>query len=457
MTDHTSADTADPGSVRLIVSVVAALLAWAGLIATATLWANPIRKLIKLEAPPLIGAVDPDLWPGVPLMVVVGAALVLFVPRWCARLGWRRLLLVMALVALGWGTALALGRGVDRLTLGLDGPYEYPVAVEQANDLGVRRFVETFSDPEVLENYPIHVEGHPVGATLVFVALDRVGLSGPGGAAWLMILVGASAVPAVMLAAREVAGEDRARQVAPFLALGPAAIWAVTSADGMFMGVVAWAIALIVLATGSSRSVRDQRLLALGGGLVFGLGIHLSYGLAPLILIPLIVATFRRQWQVLLFAALGGGLVTGVFTALGFWWFDGLAATRIRYEIGVARRRSFRYFAFLGNPAAFAVACGPAVAVALAKVRDRGLWLLAIGGVIAVSVADLSGLSKGEIERIWLPFVPWILVLCGGLALHGRALRTGVAGMRWSTVASVVLGLQVLAAIVVEFVIRTPW
>lgn len=442
---------------RLVLTVAAAVAAWAALIATATLRANPMRKLIKLEAPPLIGAVDPDLWPGVPLMVILGAALVIWVPRFCARLGWRRLLLVMTLVALGWGTALALGRGADRLTLGLDGPYEYPVAVAQADELGVGRFVETFSDPEVLENYPIHVEGHPVGATLVFVALDRVGLPGPGGAAWLMILVGASTVPAVMLAAREVAGEDRARQAAPFLAIGPAAIWAVTSADAMFMGVAAWAISLIVLATGSSRPARDLRLLALGGGLLFGLGIHLSYGMAPLILIPVIVATVRKQWQVLLFAAVGGGLVTGVFVAFGFWWFDGLAATRVRYEIGVARRRPFRYFALLGNPAAFAVACGPAVAVMLAKVRDRGLWLLSIGGVIAVCVADLSGLSKGEIERIWLPFVPWVMVLCGGLARHGRALATSSGTMRWSTVASVALALQVVAAIVVEFVIRTPW
>jgi hypothetical protein len=25
----------------------------------------------------------------------------------------------------------------------------------------------------------------------------------------------------------------------------------------------------------------------------------------------------------------------------------------------------------------------------------------------------VSGLSKGEVERIWLPFVPWLLVAAG--------------------------------------------
>ena len=473
-----------------------ALAAWGALITTATLRGNPIRKLIKLQAPPLIGEVDPRFGRNAVLALLLGLVLVALVPRWCARLRWRRLLAVMVLVALGFGVALALTRGPSRLELGLDGPYEYPVALERVDQIGVGRFVRTFSDPEILEDYPIHVEGHPVGATLVFVALDRIGLGGLAPAAGLMILAGATSVAAVLLAVREVAGEARARQTAPFLALTPSLVWMVTSADALFTAVAAWAIALLVLSTGERRSLRDRRLLALAGGVAFGIGLHLSYGLAPLVMVPTIVVAARRRWETLAFAALGGALVAGCFTAFGFWWFDGLAATRIRYAIGVARRRPFRYFAFLGNPAAFAIACGPAIAVAVTRVRDRGLWLLGGAAILAVAGADLSGLSKGEIERIWLPFVPWVLVLCGGLAQPaGRSIRLLVADLRaaapvtrdrrtggqnlgpggptvdgvaspttgdggsmsWSGLASFLLAVQVVAAVVLESFVLTPW
>jgi hypothetical protein len=35
--------------------------------------------------------------------------------------------------------------------------------------------------------------------------------------------------------------------------------------------------------------------------------------------------------------------------------------------------------------------------------------------VASVLVADLSGLSKGEVERIWLPFAPWVTVAAAAL------------------------------------------
>jgi hypothetical protein len=41
--------------------------------------------------------------------------------------------------------------------------------------------------------------------------------------------------------------------------------------------------------------------------------------------------------------------------------------------------------------------------------------------VIAVAIADLSGLSKGEVERIWLPFVPFATLVVVRLASSRRA------------------------------------
>ena len=54
------------------------------------------------------------------------------------------------------------------------------------------------------------------------------------------------------------------------------------------------------------------------------------------------------------------------------------------------------------------MAAGPAVVAGLAGLRGRLLWLplAALAGMV---VSDLSGLVLGETERIWLPFVVWLL------------------------------------------------
>ena len=66
---------------------------------------------------------------------------------------------------------------------------------------------------------------------------------------------------------------------------------------------------------------------------------------------------------------------------------------------------------------------GPAVIAGL-TVRPTGRWrLLVVPALAAVAVADLSGLSKGEVERIWLPFMPWItlavVACCRGASGRG--------------------------------------
>ncbi|WP_254126784.1 hypothetical protein [Aquihabitans sp. G128] len=448
------------------------MLAWVALVTVASLVGIPFRIDWKLKAPPFAGAVDLPFLPAVPVVLGLGLVLAARLPGWCVRLGWRRLLLTAALVGLAWGGALALVRGPSGLDRGLDGRFEYPAVVAQVDDIGLGRFVDTFTEPTVLERYPIHVQGHPLGAALLFVGLDRVGLGGAAGAAAFLLVAGAAATPAVLLAVRDVAGERRARQAAPFLVLAPAVLWTVTSADALYASVGAWAVALLVLASSPGRALGRRAVLAVAGGVLFGLGVNLSYGLAPLVLVPIVVIAVRRRWSVLAGAALGGAAVLAAFAAAGFWWFDGLAATHVRYLAGVGARRSFAYFAPLGNPAALAVAAGPAMALGLARVRDRKLWLLAGGALAAVVVADLTGLSKAEVERIWLPFVPWLLVLAAGLADRsdrpGRgsdashdptavtaAEPTTVAA--WSPLASQALVLQVVVAVLAESVVKTLW
>ena len=58
--------------------------------------------------------------------------------------------------------------------------------------------------------------------------------------------------------------------------------------------------------------------------------------------------------------------------------------------------------------------------------------MLPVAAALAIAAADLSGLSKAEVERIWLPYAIWLLVATAWLTLPGfdqsQALRTVVEG-----------------------------
>jgi hypothetical protein len=70
----------------------------------------------------------------------------------------------------------------------------------------------------------------------------------------------------------------------------------------------------------------------------------------------------------------------------------------------------------------------------LQRGRPRALVLLCAAAALAVLVADLSGMSKAEVERIWLPFAVW-LVAAAGLLPARQA--------RWWLAAQAVLALAV--------------
>jgi hypothetical protein len=252
-------------------------------------------------------------------------------------------------------------------------------------------------------------------------------------------------VPAVLIATRELAGEDAARRAAPFLALAPAAIWIATTADAFFAGVGAWSACAVIIAL--RRSGRRSDVLALLGGLGFGVLLMLAYALFLVGLIPLVVAVRERRVRPILVAGVGAGVVLGTVALFGFsWWPDGLSVAGEQYRLSVAKDRPLRYFA-MSNLAALGIVLGPALAVALARLRDMRLWLVVGGALLAVAIADVSNYSKGEVERIWLPFTVWILA--AGAVLWGPKASAALA-RRW-------LALQVAFAILFEVAVRTRW
>jgi hypothetical protein len=168
-------------------------------------------------------------------------------------------------------------------------------------------------------------------------------------------------------------------------------------------------------ATGALSSPARSAALAVLAGIVLGCGRLLSYGLAPLGLVPLAVAVATRQWRLLALATAGAGAVLLAFAAAGFWWPSGLAATHALYAVGVAARRPYLDFLVI-SPAAFALAVAPA------------------------AVAGLTSLSRGETERIWLPFVPLLLLATAS----PRAPRAWLAA-------------QLALAIALQVAVRSLW
>jgi len=276
--------------------------------------------------------------------------------------------------------------------------------------------------------------------------MNRVGLRGASPEAAVAIAAGASVVPAALVALRDVAGEPAARRAAPFVALLPAALWVATSADALFAGVSAWGVTLLVLATGRRGGRGD--LQAVGGGLLLAAAAFLSYGLVLLWMVPIVVALHRRTLRPIVVGVGAAAAVGLAFAGFGFRWTDGLAEAHRQYLHSAARARPQHYF-WLGNLGALAITLGPAIVVALGWLRDRRAWLLVAAGLAMVALADASGLSKGEVERIWLPFVPWIAVAACALALDVER-----AGRWWPRA---LLAGQVATALVVQSVVRSPW
>ncbi len=309
-----------------------------------------------------------------------------------------------------------------------------------------------------LHLYPTQVKGHPPLPVLVLWSLEHIGLRGPGWSAALVVFVGTSAVAAVAITIRCVAGEDVARRAIPFLVLAPGTAWIATSMDGLFAGVVAWAVALVALSRTQPSTPRVVAV-AVGGGVLVGCVAYLSYGLLPVaalvaaaLLLPVDQRVERsddsdpavrgRQMWAIGGIAVGLGLVVAAFTADGFWWPNGVRATHRFYAHNYGSgSRPYGYF-LLADLAVFTLMIGPATLAGIAHLnlrRNPAAWLV-IAALIAVAVSDLSGYMRGEVERIWLPYAPWVVV----------------AGAAFSRSRSWLL-LQVATALAVQGLVVSPW
>ncbi|MFG1755280.1 hypothetical protein [Streptosporangium sandarakinum] len=352
---------------------------------------------------------------------------------------------------------------------------------------------------ERLPAYPTHVRGHPPLPVLVLWVLARVGLPGPLPAALLAVTTGCSATVAVALTVRRVAGEEAARRALPYLALTPAAVWIATTMDAFFAGVGAWGVALLV--RGGTGGGPPGVLYGAAAGVLLGALPYLSYGLVPYLLVPVVAAVAVRITRAAVVGCLvGAAAVTAAFAAGGFRWPAGVAATHVEWAADPGAARPYLYF-LVANLAVLALLTGPATAAGLAVLMDRatvaglavltgraaadpavpvgrtvarrviavgrtvagpvipvgrvpnrpgaaagpvrwprgGVGALVAAAAVAVLALDVSGVTRGEVERIWVPYAVWISLAA-----------TAVPGRRW-------LAAQAAIGLLLQGLVLSPW
>ena len=405
-----------------------------------------------ISFPPLHADWAPRVGPGTVPAIAIAALIVVFARRVALTWSWGRLLVASFVVGVLWLTSLALVDGWDGIGHILGTNYEYLQTARSVTDFAatLREYVSRipFDHPQ---NWPVHIAGHPPGALLFFVGLVKIGLGSGLAAGFVVILVASTTSVAVLLTLKRLGAEPWARKAAPFLVAGPAAIWMAVSADAVFGAVAAWGICALAYAA-TSVTMPSRVLWSIGSGLILGYGVMMSYGFLLVGVVALAVLFIARSWWPLPIAAVAALAVVLAFAAFGFAWWEAYPVLVQRYWDGVASRRPGSYWIW-GNFGALVFSAGPlvgaAVEVALGRRRSWSrrsgadtVAILAIAGLAMVLAADVSGMSRAEVERIWLPFVPWMLV------------GTALLPPRWARIGLV---LQLSFALVVQHLLFTGW
>ena len=355
--------------------------------------------LVLAGSQPFLGGFNLEIEPGILMVLALAAAAVIYLPTLAQSLGWRPLLVTGWLAASAWTLALTTVRGTEDLTLPLTKADDYLRVVPLA-DADLSEFVATFTD-DILD-YPTHVKGHPPGLVVFLTLLARIGVTSDVAIALMYVFVGTSALAAVAVTVKILAGEEMFRRAMPVVVVVPAAVWIGTSPDAFFAGALAWGVAFLAMA-------HRNLWWALPGGVLLGMCPFLSYGLLPMGVILLAVVFVQRDWIATAVCA-GVALLVPVGWALaGFTLYEGIFATQTAWELDAASVRPYWYFA-IANLVVLATLVGPA---ALAGLPGSGslpapvkwlIWLALFGALFG----SLSGYMRGEVERIWLPLVYWI-------------------------------------------------
>lgn len=394
--------------------------------------------------PPFVGKIEPHADALVAVSLVCFAAAVALAPRVLALRGWAfagalfalTLVLRLALAAGGGGRG---GAGIAAWWKVFDPARSYEAPNEYLPALGALRwgprfFLDRFA--ETVPALPVHAAGHPPGMLLT---LDALGIDSPSAMAALCIGVGALSVPLAYLLGRQVLDERAARLAALLLAFAPGALlFGATSADAVYLTLgllAAWPLAF------RSWRVRTAGAVALAVASFF------AWSLLAVAAWAAILALRRDGVRAALaVCALCGAALLAfyalLYAASGFDPIGTLRATSDVYRAGVASARPYWYW-LLGSPTAFLLVLGLPISWYALRALAAGRTLaIAIFAVLAF--AAIMGFTKGETERIWLFFAPFVCLAAASGPVSDIRVRALLA----------VLAVQALAY---EFVFDTIW
>ena len=408
--------TPDEGTVRTRfrqVSVALILSISVAVVVGTSIWGRRVEKKnvdIKLGAPPLVGKLDWRPTPAIIPALVIAVLVVIFGGRISARLrmGW-----LIALSAIGgavFSLTLAASDGTSRILDPVVHRTEYWGNLKLLPSSG--RMLSSFATRDWMKYFSVHMKGHPPGFILLIKGLAALGLGNPWVTGALSYIGVAMMVTGVLVTTRLVVGDETARRCAPFLVIAPFSMWMGTSADAFFSGTAAVALAFVAMAL--KRTGPIGFVWAVLGGLSLGGLLFLTYAGATFLFLPglVAVAAYQTPWKRRVglgaCAAAGMAVVVLIFRGFGFWWPDGLKNTNHFYWHGTAQFRPWRFF-LASNLGALIYAIGPAVVAGIASLRRTRLWTFVGGALLCVSFATASQYSKGEVERIWVLFYPWMV------------------------------------------------
>ncbi|MGZ4619544.1 MAG: hypothetical protein ACXV5Q_14235 [Frankiaceae bacterium] len=441
MTDSIAADRG-PGVNRRGNAEVKAGLLWAVLVAAgAALAALAVQQgwRVGVGAAPFTGRYELKIDLGsVPALIIAAGVLVGVRRGLLESLPWRWLLLAGYTAALAWTLALSVVDGGNGLSHG--GTHDYWPDVPAVDDHPggfLRDFVAHAG------SYTTPTATHPPGPVLLLWLFDKAGVTSPAAIGLILAALGCLTVPLVAVAVRSLCSDLSARRIVPVLALAPYAIWVGVSMDGLVATLAAASLAVGVMGSEPSR----RPIWAAVAGLLLGVAALFDYSVAWLGLSVLAVYFVRRRPLLNVVSAAGSLAPLLLMQIWGFVWPAGLSSARHRFFHGIGADRAWLLWIFL-DVLLLLLACGPTVVLAFQRFRMTPGWPFLVGSVSAVAFGLAFGLSRGEVERTWLPYFPWLLV---------PAVAPEIRGQPAGPVPLTLVAIGALTGIVVEALLRSPW
>jgi hypothetical protein len=336
------------------------------------------------------------------------------------------------------------------------------------------RFLARFPDVGRLSQ---HGATHPPGLILLLALVQALGFTDAiHGELVCSVFAVLSAVP-LYGAARRLADEDTARFAVPlFLFAGSVVAFSVLAMDvvSMFLATSSlWGFSVALTARARDDAGR-LRLEPLVGGATFGLAYALaSFCTFTVLLVALGFAAIfvehaRREefsWRDRLLPLASGPAVFLLFYGVlvagcGYRPLHVLSSDLAAFATSDDASRSYAR-SLLGNPIAFLGALGlPLMALAARSLGGAALRLLrrddlptatlVLAAALPPAVATLLGKPRAEVERIYLPFVPLLVI-----AASAAARRWYRRSERW--LCGFAVPALVAQAILVEVYLDTFW